>query len=109
MSREFSGLLSERITIERPVSLRNEMGLQQPGWERVCRALASITLDSLAAEAEGQALSAMPRYRVLIRWRPGLALGQRIGWRGRYLIVRQLREDPRRRDRLLLRCEEARS
>lgn len=109
MSREFSGLLRERIVIERPVSLRNAMGLQQPGWEPVCRCLASVTLDSVAAEAEGQALSALPRYRVLIRWREGIALDQRIQWRGRFLVVRQLRDDPRRRDRILMRCEEVRS
>lgn len=109
MSREFSGLLNERIVIERPVSLRNEMGLQQPGWEEVCRCLASVILDSVGAEAEGQALSAMPRYTVALRWREGIALDQRIQWRGKRLSVRQLRDDPRRRDRIILRCEEVRS
>lgn len=109
MTSEFSGLLRERIAIERPVSLRNEMGLQQPGWEKVCRCLASVTLDSLGAESEGQSLAALPRYKVLIRWREGVALDQRVLWRDRVLIVRQLRDDPRRRDRILMRCEEVRA
>lgn len=109
MSAEFTGLLRERIIIERPVSLRNDMGLQQPGWERVCRCLASVVLDSIAAEAEAQSLSAMPRYKVTIRWREGIALDQRVTWRGRILAVRQLLDDPRRRDRIVMRCEEVRS
>ncbi|MEO6433414.1 MAG: head-tail adaptor protein [Sphingomicrobium sp.] len=109
MIGEFSGLLRERIVIERPVSLRNAMGLQQPGWEPVCRCLASVTLDSVGAEAEGQSLSAMARFKVLIRWREGIALDQRIQWQGRTLMVRQLRDDPRRRDRILMRCEEVRA
>lgn len=109
MSREFTGLLRERVAIERPVSLRNAMGLQQPGWEQVCRCLASVVLDSIGAEAEGQSLSAMPRYKVTIRWREGIALDQRVQWRGRTLAVRQLLDDPRRRDRIVMRCEEVRA
>jgi head-tail adaptor len=109
VTKEFSGLLRERIAIERPVNLRNAMGLQQAGWEPVCRALASVTLDQVGAEAEGQALSAMPRYKVLIRWREGIAIDQRVQWRGRTLAIRHLLDDPRRRDRILLRCEEVRA
>jgi SPP1 family predicted phage head-tail adaptor len=109
MSAEFTGLLRERIVIEQPISLRNEMGLRQPGWERVCRCLASVMLDSIAAETEAQSLSSMPRYKVTIRWREGIALDQRVIWRGRTLAVRQLLDDPRRRDRIVMRCEEVRT
>jgi len=106
---EFAGTLRERIVIEQPISVRNEMGLQEPGWEEVCRCMASVTLDSVGAEAEGQALSAMPRYRVTIRWRDGIALGQRVSWNDRKLMVRQLLDDPRAKDRIAMRCEEVRS
>jgi head-tail adaptor len=106
---EFAGSLRERIAIEQPVSVRNAMGLQQPGWEQVCRCLASVALDSVGAEAEAQALSAMPRFTVTIRWREGIALGQRVAWSGRTLMVRQLLDDPRSRDRIMMRCEEVRA
>jgi SPP1 family predicted phage head-tail adaptor len=106
---EFAGSLRERIAIEQPVSVRNAMGLQQPGWEQVCRCLASVALDSVGAEAEAQALSAMPRFKVTIRWREGIALGQRVAWSGRTLMVRQLLDDPRSRDRIMMRCEEVRA
>jgi SPP1 family predicted phage head-tail adaptor len=106
---EFAGTLRERIVIEQPVSVRNAMGLQEPGWEQVCRCLASVVLDSVGAEAEAQALSAMPRFKVTIRWREGVALDQRVTWSGRTLMVRQLLDDPRNRDRIVMRCEEVRA
>ena len=105
---EFAGTLRERLVIERPVSTRNEMGLQQPGWEEVCRCLGSVVLDTIGAESEAQALSAMPKYRVTIRTREGIALDQRVSWKGRKLMVRQLLDDPRARDRIAMRCEEVR-
>jgi SPP1 family predicted phage head-tail adaptor len=106
---EFAGTLRERIVIERPINVRNEMGLQEPGWEQVCRCLASVVLDSVGQEAEGQALSSMPRYRVTIRQRDGISIDQRVSWNGRSLMVRQLTDDPRAKDRLVLRCEEVRA
>lgn len=106
---EFAGTLRERIVIEQPISIRNEMGLQEPGWEEVCRCLASIELESIGQESEGQALSAMPRLRVTIRRREGIALDQRISWNARKLMVRQLLDDPRAKDRIAMRCEEVRA
>lgn len=106
---EFAGTLRERILIERPISVRNAMGLQEPGWEQVCRCLAAVTLETIGAESEGQALSAMPKYRVTIRKRDGIALDQRVTWNGRGLMVRQLLDDPRARDRIVMRCEEVRA
>ena len=108
MTAEFAGTLRERILIERPVSLRNAMGLQQPGWEEVCRCLASVVLESVGAESEAQALSAMPKYRVTIRTREGIALDQRITLRARKLMVRQMLDDPTAKDRITMRCEEVR-
>ena len=108
MSGEFAGTLRERITIERSVSLRNAMGLQEPGWEEVCRCLAAVVLETVGAESEGQALSSMPRYRVTVRRRDGIALDQRVRWNSRTLMVRQLLDDPRAKDRIVMRCEEVR-
>lgn len=109
MSREFAGTLRERILIERQAPSRNAMGLQEFGWEPVARCLASVVLEGVGPESEGQALSAMPRFRVAIRKRDGIAIDQRVSWNGRMMMVRQLLEDPKARDRLTLRCEEVRS
>ena len=106
---EFAGTLRERLIIERPVSWRNEMGLQQPGWEEVCRCLGAVVLETVGAESEAQALSAMPRFRVTIRTRDGIGIDQRVTWKSRSLMVRQVLDDPRSRDRIVMRCEEVRS
>ena len=106
---EFAGTLRERLVIERPVSLRNVMGLQEPAWEEVCRCLGAVVLEAVGPESEAQALSSMPKYRLTIRRRPGIELGQRIRWSGRMLGVRQILDDPRTRDRIVMRCEELRA
>ena len=108
MSREFAGTLRERILIERPVTNRTPMGLQDAGWEKVCRAMAAVEPDGLGAEAEAQALSAMPRFRVTIRPRDGISVGQRVTWRERQMTVRQVLANPLEKDRIVLRCEEMR-
>ena len=105
---EFAGTLKERITIERRADLRTPSGLQTSGWEPVARCLAAIVAEGAGPEAEAQALSAMPRYRVTIRQRQGIAVGQRVVWGERAMLVKQRIDDPKLRDRILLRCEEVR-
>jgi head-tail adaptor len=51
----------------------------------------------------------MPKYRVTIRRRDGVSLDQRVSWGGRFLMVRQLLDDPRQKDRIVMRCEEVRA
>lgn len=105
---EFAGLLSERVRIERPVELRTVTALQADGWEEVATCRASVVAEGAGPESEAMALSSAARFRVTIRWRDGVALGQRVVWRGRYLLVKQRIDDPRTPDRILLRCEEMR-
>jgi head-tail adaptor len=105
---EFAGTLRERILIERPVAARDAMGLRATDWEEVCRCFAAIALDGAGADVEAQALSSMPRYRIMIRRRDGIAVGERVSWGGRTMLVRQLLDDPRAKDRITLRCEEIR-
>ena len=108
MNNEFAGLLKERIRIERPSTERTAMGLQTAGWEMVARCLAAIEPEGIGPEAEAQALSAMPRFRVTIRPRDGVAVGQRVSWRGTQMLVRQMLSNPLEPDRLMLRCEQVR-
>lgn len=109
MRAEFAGTLRERIRIERPTTTRTATGVQESGWEAVASCRASIALEGVGAESEGQAFSAMPKLRVAIRRRLGIAIDQRIRWGARTLMIRQLLDDPRFPDRLVLRCEEARA
>lgn len=106
---EFAGTLRERISIERPITTRTPTGLQEAGWEPVARCLAAIALEGVGAESEAMALSAMPRLRVTVRRRDGIRIDQRIRWGSRMLMIRQLLDDPRTPDRLVMRCEEIRT
>jgi SPP1 family predicted phage head-tail adaptor len=108
MSGEFAGLLRERVVIERPAGEWSPQGSRTSCWEEVARCLASVTPEGAGAQSEAMALSAMPRFQVLIRTREDIAIDQRLRWRGRLLAFRQIVEDPRQRDRQLLRCEETR-
>jgi SPP1 family predicted phage head-tail adaptor len=105
---EFAGTLKERIVIERPSNARDAMGLQVAGWDEVARCLAAVTPDGAGDEKEAMALSAMPRFRVSIRLREGIAIDQRIRWKSRVLMIRQIIDDPRFGDRIVMRCEEVR-
>ena len=108
MSGEFAGSLKQRVTIERPTLLRTASGLQEVGWEQVATCLAAIVAEGVGAEAEAMALSASPRFRVTIRARDGISVGQRVIWGERVMLVRQRIDDPRSPERITLRCEEMR-
>nr|WP_294849844.1 phage head closure protein [uncultured Sphingomonas sp.] len=105
---EFAGTLRERIAIEQLAAVRTPSGLQQEQWEPVARCLAAIVAETPAGEAEAMALSSAPRFRVTIRARDSVAVGQRVVWRGRRMLVKQRIDDPRTPDRIALRCEEMR-
>lgn len=106
---EFAGTLRERIIIERPAAVRTDLGMQSAGWETVARCLAAIVAEGAGPEAEAMALSAMGRFRVTIRNRDGISVGQRVRWGERVMEIRQRIDDPRLADRIVLRCEEIRS
>lgn len=107
-SAEFAGSLSEQVLIEQPAAARDALGVREDGWETVCRCRASVRLESVGAQAQGEALSALSRYRVTIRRRDGIALDQRVSWGERRMIVRQLFDDPLQKDRIAMQCEEVR-
>lgn len=109
MSGELAGRLNQRIVIEQPSAVRTDSGLQVAGWAEVARCLAEVVPEGAGPETEGMALAAMPRFRVTLRRRDEVAVGQRLMWAGRVLMIRQRLDDPRQPDRMVLRCEEARS
>ena len=105
---EFAGCLRERIVIHAPVAAREATGVRLSEWQEVARCLAAIRPTGTGAESEGMALSRMGRFEVLIRWRDGIVVGQRVTWRGRPLKILAISEDARTPDRLELTCEETR-
>lgn len=109
MMGEFAGTLTERIAIERPLTARTAAGLPTGGWEPVVSCRAAIQPEGAGPESEAMSFSAMPRLRVTLRKRTGLSIDQRVRWGSRLLMIRQVIDDPRAPDRLVLRCEEVRA
>ena len=109
MSGEFAGTLRERVFITAPTEARTSSGVQQFGWHKVADCLASIVPEGAGAEAQGMALSAMPRFVVTIRKRDGIAIDQQVRWGTRSFAIRQMVADPRAPERMVMRCEEVRS
>lgn len=108
MIAEFAGGLRERVTLERAATTRLETGVRQDGWEAFADCLAAVLLEGAGPESEAMALSAMPRFRVVVRARDGVEVDQRVRWKERLLMIRQVLVDPRARDRITLKCEEVR-
>ena len=106
---EFAGSLRERVLLLRQEHVRTAAGLLVGEWVGFAHCHAAVVPDGVGTEAEGMTLSQMPRYRVTLRPIAGLTIDQRIQWRDRIMGVRQVIDDPRTPDRILLRCEEVRT
>ncbi len=106
---EFSGLLRERVEIWQRSNARLPSGVSSEQWQAVGVCRARVETEGVGAASEAMAVSSMPRFRITIRNRTDIALEQRIHWKGRRLIVRQIANDPLTPDRQTLRCEELRT
>lgn len=105
---EFAGRLDQRIELWERSPERSETGSSSEELRLVLRCHAAITAEGGGAAVEAMTMSAMPRFRVTVRTRAEIAVGQEVRWRGRALQVRQLVDDSLLPDRLVLHCEEQR-
>ena len=108
MRGAFAGTLAERIAIERRGEARDDVGGAEGDWALLTTCWAAIGLDGSGAEASGDVLSRMPRWRVTVRSGVAPGPGDRINWKGRLLAVRRVEADPRTPDRLVIMAEEMR-
>jgi head-tail adaptor len=105
---EFAGALCERISFERRSDARDLLAGVRGKWRYDGAAWAAVAPLGAGDAVEGDALSALPRWRVTIRSREGLEPGSRIIWRGRFLRVRSVESDPREPAQLILTTQEQR-
>lgn len=96
---ELAGRLVERVTVSRRTGARDAMG-GDAAWVLVGSGWAEVRPEKRAAAFVGEALSALPLWRVTMR-AGGLRIGDRIGWGARSLIVAELTEDPVLPDRVV--------
>ena len=105
---ELSGTMVERVAIEHFVDVRDASGAGVGNWQAAGSAWAAIAPDGGGASL-GEARRLRRRWRVTLR--PGvggvaaIGLTSRLIWRGEWLAVIAVETDPRRPDRVVLRCE----
>lgn len=108
MSGELAGTLKERVELQRRGGGRDALGGAAGSWELLGLAWAAVEYDRPGSGAVAGAADDSPFWRVTMRARDDVAVGDRLLWGGRVLSVRSVERDPRRSDRLRLRAEEAR-
>ena len=110
MDIELSGTLRERVGIETFVDARDAAGACVGHWAAAGSAWAVVAPETNSGReglrgAEGEARRSRRRWRVTLRTPVTVGLTSRLVWRGQWLSVLSVVDDPRRPDRLELRCE----
>jgi head-tail adaptor len=105
---EFAGALRERIAFERRSDARDLLAGARSKWRYDGAAWAAVTPLGSGDVVEADALSALPRWRVIVRKRDSVDPSSRIVWRGRYLRVRSVESDPREPAQMILTTQEQR-
>ncbi len=108
MSAELAGSLRERVILETRIGTRDTVAGATGKYAYMGQAWASISPIIPAAVSQADALSAMPRWQVIIRKREGIDPRVRLTWRSKYLVVRGVISDPREPAYMILTCEEKR-
>ena len=101
---ELSGALTERVAIEAWVDLRDDAGASAGYWQARGAAFAAVVPDG-GGGVDGEARRSRRRWRVTLRAPVDVRLTSRLVWDGQYLMVLAVERDPRRPERLVLRCE----
>ncbi|MEH6715308.1 head-tail adaptor protein [Parasphingorhabdus flavimaris] len=108
MGQEFSGILRERITIERQVSERDALASAEPQYITVgvFWAAADALQGGTASEAESR--SAMPRWRFILRETRAIKPGDRLVWGDRIMTISSVILEHRLIPKTILQAEEKR-
>jgi head-tail adaptor len=108
MSGEFAGSLRERITIERRSGGRDMRAGATGAYLYDGAAWAAVAPLMPSSLIAGDAISALPRWKVTMRKREGIGPSTRIVWRGRFLAVRAVESDPATPAQMILTTDEVR-
>ena len=108
MTGEFAGELRERILLETRLGNRDAIAGSSGRYAHVGEAWAAISPLMPADLSSADSVSALPRWRVIMRKREGVDPRMRLLWRGRYLAVQAVVSDPREPAQMILTCAELR-
>ena len=108
MSGEFAGALRERIIIEKRLGNRDVRAGASGSYGYDGAAWVSVTPLIPGDVTQADALSFMPRWRVIMRKRENIGPWTRLLWRGRYLAVRSVISDPSEPSQMVMTADEVR-
>lgn len=104
MADELTGILTEIIAIDRFVDSRDASGAGVGQWLAAGSAWAAVVPDGRGASI-GDARRSRRRWRITVRAPTRAELTSRVIWRGDWLNVLAIEDDPRTPDRVTLLCE----
>ena len=108
MGREFSGILRERIVIERQSAERDGLGSAGAQFDTVGEFWAAAEALHGGRESEAESRSAMPRWRFVLRETRALRPGDRLLWGERVMTISSVVLEYRLIPKTILLAEEKR-
>ena len=108
MGQEFSGILRERISIERQTVGRDMLGSAEPQYLTVGIFWAAADAMQGGSASEGESRSAMPRWRFILRETRAIKPGDRLVWGDRKMTISSVILEHRLIPKTILQAEEKR-
>ncbi|MDM8010295.1 MAG: head-tail adaptor protein [Parasphingorhabdus sp.] len=108
MGREFSGVLRERIVIERQSAERDALGSAEAQFDTVGEYWAAAEALHGGRGSEAESRSAMPRWRFVLRETQAIRPGDRLLWTGRVMVIASVVLEHRLIPKTILLAEETR-
>jgi head-tail adaptor len=108
MKPEFSGMLSERITLQLPVDTQDGGGGFVRIWQNMQDLWAQVSVQPQDERRYGGHIAGVTHYTITIRRDGAVPLQARLLWRGRLLSILAVADDPTAKDRLRISASEER-
>tara|TARA_R110000824_G_scaffold65989_8_gene171477 strand:- start:897 stop:1223 length:327 start_codon:yes stop_codon:yes gene_type:complete len=108
MGQEFSGILRERVTVERQAAGRDALGSAQPQFDIIGEFWAAAETLSSSRDGEAESRSALPRWRFILRETQAIRPGDRLIWNGRVMVISSVILEHRLIPKTILQAEEKR-
>ena len=108
MGHEFSGVLRERIVIERQGAGRDALGSAEQQFDAIGEFWAAAEALSSARAEAGESRSDLPRWRFVLRETQAIRPGDRLLWTGRVMVIASVVLEHRLIPKTILLAEETR-
>jgi SPP1 family predicted phage head-tail adaptor len=108
MSKEFSGTLDQRITLQLPIDSTDDGGGNSRSWQNLVDIWSHIASRPQDERRYAGHISTRNRYQILIRRDGDIPLAARLLWGKRILTILAVEDDPDSADRTRIIAEQER-